>query len=262
MARIVVTICRDNEMNNAIGLIVGSGFESLGLAVTSRSPTKTPYGTPSSPVLAVTIGATQIACIARHGENHAIPPHAVNYRANIWSLYQHGVRQCLAINAVGAIDASFSPSTLAVPDQLIDYTWGREHTFFAGDGTLEHIEFSEPLDPEIRGRMADAIAAAGGSVRAGTYGVTQGPRLETAAEIDRLERDGCHMVGMTALPEAALAREIGMAYAICAIAVNFAAGRHPDGVPIHAELERHTRRGMGVARVALEKLVSDLPDPT
>ena len=189
-------------MKNDIGLIVGSGFESLGLVVASRSPTKTPYGAPSSPVLAVTIGATQVACIARHGEDHAIPPHVVNYRANIWSLYQHGVRRCLAVNAVGAIDMSFLPGTLAVPDQLIDYTWGREHTFFDGDGKLEHIEFSEPLDPEIRGRMADAIIASGESVRAGTYGVTQGPRLETAAEIDRLERDGCHMVGMTALPEA------------------------------------------------------------
>jgi len=232
----------------------------LGLVVASRSPTKTPYGAPSSPVLAVTIGATQVACIARHGEDHAIPPHVVNYRANIWSLYQHGVRRCLAGNAVGAIDTSFLPGTLAVPDQLIDYTWGREHTFFDGDGKLEHIEFSEPLDPEIRGQMADAIIASGESVRAGTYGVTQGPRLETAAEIDRLERDGCHMVGMTALPEASLAREIGMAFGICAVAVNFAAGRHPDGVSIHAELEQHARQGMGTARVALERFLSDLLD--
>ena len=244
--------------SRSIGLIVGSGFESLGLAVASRSPTKTPYGAPSSPVLAMTVGESQISCIARHGEGHTIPPHAVNYRANIWSLYQLGVRRCVAVNAVGAIDRSFLPGTLAVPDQLIDYTWGREHTFHDGDGALDHIEFSEPLDPEIRGRMVDAIIAAGGSVRAGTYGVTQGPRLETAAEIDRLERDGCHMVGMTAMPEASLARELGMAYAICAIAVNSAAGRHPDGEPIHAEIERHTERGMRVARVALETLVNDL----
>lgn len=247
-------------MKNDLGIIVGSGFEELGFAVRSRSSTKTPYGAPSSPILTVAIGSEDsVACIARHGERHSIPPHAINYRANIWGLYQSGVRRLIAVNVVGAIDTSFRPGTLAIPDQLIDYTWGREHTFHDGrDGNVEHVEFTEPFDPEIRGSLALALHATDGSVRSGVYGVTQGPRLETAAEIERLARDGCDMVGMTALPEAALAREAGIAYAICAIAVNFAAGRAPDGGSIHSEVERSMADGAGRAREALRLAVEDL----
>ena len=227
-----------------MGLIVGSGFESLGLEIAARSPTKTPYGEPSSPVLTLRIGEQRVACIARHGERHGLAPHEINYRANLWALHERGVRTCIGVNAVGAIAPGFAPRDLAVPDQLIDYTWGRASTF-GGDGKVVHVDFTEPFDAVLRGRLAAAIADCGYQVRGGTYGVTQGPRLETAAEIDRLERDGCAMVGMTAQPEAALARELGWAYAICAVAVNHAAGRSPAGVPIMAEIASSLASGMG-----------------
>ncbi|HET8697707.1 MAG TPA: S-methyl-5'-thioinosine phosphorylase [Gammaproteobacteria bacterium] len=248
-----------------LGLIVGSGFDALGLEVVARSPTKTPYGEPSSPVLTVRIGERRIACIARHGERHAIAPHEINYRANLWALHERGVRTCIGVNAVGAIAAGFGPGDLAVPDQLIDYTYGRAATF-GGEGAgrdasaqsmaVVHVEFTEPFDRALRGRLAAAVAACGYGARGGTYGVTQGPRLETAAEINRLERDGCAMVGMTAMPEAVLARELGWAYAICAVAVNYAAGRSPAGAPIMAEIAATLEAGMVRVAQVLRRVTS------
>lgn len=243
-----------------LAVIVGSGFERLGFEVVTRSPTKTPYGEPSSAVLTLKIGRAQVACIARHGEGHALAPHEINYRANIAALAQRGVRTCVAINTVGAIDVGLVPGELAVPDQLIDYTHGRAATFSGSGGAVRHIEFTEPFAPLLRGRVAAAVADCGLAVRAGTYGVTQGPRLETAAEIDRLARDGCAMVGMTAMPEAGLARELGIDYAICAVAVNYAAGRSPDGAAIAAQLERFTDTGLEKVRAVLERLVPHLSD--
>jgi len=246
-------------MDHDLGLIVGSGLDYLGLTIATRSATETPFGPPSSPILTASFGGSPIACIARHGEKQRIPPHAVNYRANLWSLYQHGVRRCLAINSVGAIDPGFEPGALAIPDQLIDYTWGREHSYYDGSNDeLDHVEFSEPFDPELRGRIAAAAQAIGCPVRAGVCGVTQGPRLETAAEINRLARDGCAMVGMTAMPEAALARELGIAYAVCAVAVNHAAGRGPGDTTIDAQLERYASLGMQRVGALLDRLVPDL----
>jgi 5'-methylthioinosine phosphorylase len=239
-----------------LALIVGSGFEQLGLEVLTRSPTKTPYGEPSSPVLTVAIRGARVACIARHGENHDLAPHEINYRANLWALEQRGVRSCIGVNTVGAIDRAFLPGELAVPDQLIDYTHGRESTFGGAGAPVRHIEFAEPFSPVLRGRIATAIAACGFGVRAGTYGVTEGPRLETAAEIARLARDGCAMVGMTAMPEAALARELEMDYAICAVAVNYAAGRSPDGTPIGRQIERFTSVGLEKIGAVLGQFVT------
>jgi len=231
-----------------VALIVGSGFERLRFPVLTRSPTKTPYGEPSSAVLTLEIAGSKVACIARHGEPHALAPHEINYRANVWALEQRGVRSCIGINTVGAIAAQFLPGELAVPDQLIDYTHGRVGTFGGAGAPVRHVEFEEPFSATLRGRIATAIADCGFPVSGGTYGVTQGPRLETAAEIDRLARDGCAMVGMTALPEAALARELGLDYAICAVAVNHAAGRAPDGSLIAAQIDRFA--GAGLAKVA------------
>ena len=241
-------------------LIVGSGFERLGFEVLTRSPTKTPYGEPSSAVLTVAIGAARVACIVRHGEGHVLAPHEVNYRANVWALAQRGVRCCVGINTVGAIDAELAPGELAVPHQLIDYTYGRVSTFGGGGSPVRHIEFAEPFSPLLRGRLAMAVADCGFAVRGGTYGVTQGPRLETAAEIERLGRDGCTMVGMTAMPEAALARELELEYAICAVAVNHAAGRSPDGAPIAGQIERFTETGLAKVRVVLERLAGTMTD--
>ena len=238
-----------------LALIVGSGFERLGFEVLTRSPTKTPYGEPSSGVLTLGVGGARVPCIARHGEEHHLAPHEINYRANLWALAQHGVRACVGINTVGAIDAALSPSELAVPDQLIDYTHGRLSTYGGAGEPVRHIEFGEPFSPSLRGRVAAAAADCGFAVRAGTYGVTQGPRLETAAEIERLARDGCAMVGMTAMPEAALARELDIDYAICAVAVNYAAGRAPDGAPILAQIEQFSSLGLRKVRAVIERLV-------
>lgn len=237
-------------------LIVGSGFERLGLDVVTRSPTKTPYGEPSSPVLTVAIGSTRVACIVRHGEGHVIAPHEINYRANLWALKERGVRQCIGINTVGAIALKLVPGELAVPDQLIDYTHGRAATFADAESPVRHIDFTEPFAPVLLGRIAAAIADCGFTVCRGVYGVTQGPRLETAAEIARLERDGCAMVGMTAMPEAALARELDIDYAICAVAVNHAAGRGPGGAGIALEIERFTTLGLKKAGAVLVRLTA------
>ena len=236
-----------------LALIVGSGFAQLGFDVLTRSPTKTPYGEPSGPVLTLAIRGVRVACIARHGESHGLAPHEINYRANLWALSQRGVRACIGINTVGAIDPKFLPGELAVPDQLIDYTHGRASTFGGSGAPVRHIEFAEPFSPELRGRVAAAITDCGFPVCSGTYGVTEGPRLETAAEISRMARDGCAMVGMTAMPEAALARELEMDYAICAVAVNHAAGRSPDGAAIAAQIERFTTAGLVKARTVLER---------
>ena len=247
-------------MTGSLGLIVGSGFDVLGLDVAARSPTQTPYGEPSSPVLTVRIGEQRVACIARHGERHALAPHELNNRANLWALHERGVRTCIGLNTVGAIAPGFGPGDLAVPDQLIDYTSGRAATF-GGEGAVVHVDFTEPFDAVLRGRLAAAVADCGYGARRGTYGVTQGPRLETAAEIDRLARDGCAMVGMTAMPEAVLARELGWAYAICALAVNYAAGRSPEGVPMAAEIAASLGSGMRrlgeVVRRAIPSLIGD-----
>ena len=239
-----------------VALIVGSGFERLGFEVLTRSPTKTPYGEPSSAVLTLAIGTARVAAIVRHGERHVFAPHEINYRANVWALERRGARQCVGVNTVGAIASGFRPGDLAVPDQLIDYTHGRAATFGGGGAPVRHVEFTEPFSAQLRSRIAMAAAASGVSVHGGTYGVTQGPRLETAAEIRRLARDGCAMVGMTALPEACLARELGIEYAICAVGVNYAAGCGPDGATIGEQIERFMSAGYAKVQAVLERLVA------
>ncbi|MEO8464823.1 MAG: S-methyl-5'-thioinosine phosphorylase [Gammaproteobacteria bacterium] len=231
-------------MSESSALIVGSGFERLGLEVVARSPTKTPYGEPSSPVFTVRIGAMRVACIARHGEGHAFAPHEINYRANLWALQQRGIRACIGVNTVGAIAPDLLPGDLAVPDQLIDYTSGRVASFGGAGAPVVHAEFAEPFSPLLRGRITAALADCGYPPHAGTYGVTQGPRLETAAEINRMQRDGCAMVGMTAMPEAVLARELGIDYAVCAVVLNYAAGRGVDAGSIDGQIHRFMEAGL------------------
>ena len=166
------------------------------------------------------------------------------------------MQRCVALNAVGTIAADFPPGELAVPDQVIDYTWGREHSYSDGkQDEVAHVDFTEPFDAELRGQIASAAVDAGCSIRSGVIGVTQGPRLESWAEIDRLERDGCTMVGMTTMPEASLARELDMRYAVCALAVNHAAGRGPGESSILAQLERHTSQGAERFAAVLERLI-------
>lgn len=244
----------------SVALIVGSGFAHLKMDLRPREPVNTPYGATTSPILQLTLDDTEISVIARHGLDHEWAPHAVNYRANLWALRELGIRQCLAFNVVGGIADALTPGTLAVPHQLIDYTWGRESSFGAPDGGVEYAELTEPFAPGLRAIIEEACQASELPVHRGIYAVTQGPRLETAAEIDRLERDGCAMVGMTAMPEAALAAEAGIDYAILAGVVNHAAGRAPPGQSIHVEmaatLESVMLRSRAVMLCALSLLAS------
>jgi len=206
----------------------------------------TPYGEPSSPILEWQTGNARFSFISRHGLEGTIPPHRVNYKANLWAVRERQPDYVIGLNAVGGIVAKARPTHLVFPDQLIDYTWGREHTF--ADTTVEpvkHIDFTTPISCSLHQELVGlARELELDCLGEGTYGVTQGPRLETAAEIDRMERDGCHIVGMTAMPEAALARELGLDYVICAVVVNWAAGRGPVTTDIHAEIRQYLDRGM------------------
>ncbi|MFU8896364.1 MAG: S-methyl-5'-thioinosine phosphorylase [Gammaproteobacteria bacterium] len=240
-----------------LGIIGGTGLASLdGLERVQRRSVTTPWGAPSAPLLHGRFGQQEIVFLARHGLEHTIAPHAVNYRANIQALHDAGARRVIAINAVGGIGDGFPPGALVIPDQLVDYTWGRAHTFFDGpERAVQHIDFSTPYSAGLRALLLAAAGRAGLElVDGGVYAATQGPRLETAAEIDRLARDGCDIVGMTGMPEAALAREIGLEYACCAVVVNRAAGR---GTDIHGELERWVAQGMAAARRLLHAVLGE-----
>lgn len=186
----------------------------------------TVYGAPSADLQSLQFDDLEFLFLPRHGGKHSIPPHKINYRANLSALHSVGVTQILAVNAVGGIGSRFGSGVIAIPDQLNDYTWGREHTFFDGeDGAVEHIDFSYPYSESLRQQLISAAQTlAMPIVPEGCYAATQGPRLETAAEIRRLARDGNDLVGMTGMPEAALARELGMDYASVCLVVNPAAG--------------------------------------
>jgi 5'-methylthioadenosine phosphorylase len=211
-----------------LAIIGGSGLTQLAnLDIQRREVVPTPYGEPSGALTFGTIRGREVVFLARHGDGHTIPPHAVNYRANLWALHAQRAQKVVAVASVGGIRSDLAPGTLAVPDQIIDYTYGREFTFFSGaDHRVTHVDFTHPYCESLRQRLLEAAVKAGEWVVArGTYAATQGPRLESAAEINRLERDGADMVGMTGMPEAALAREIGLCYAAIAVVVNHAAGR-------------------------------------
>ena len=211
-----------------LAIIGGSGLSRLGnLEVTKRRVARTPYGEPSGALTFGRVSQQEVVFLARHGYGHTIAPHEVNYRANLWALKDAGALEVISVASVGGIRPEFSPGRLAVPHQIIDYTWGRPSTFFEGVGVpVNHIDFTEPYSPPLRERILAAAHAAGEPViDRGVYAATQGPRLETAAEIDRLDRDGADLVGMTGMPEAALAREISLQYATIAVVANYAAGR-------------------------------------
>lgn len=236
-------------------IIGGTGLAQLeGLQVEREQQVDTPWGAPAAPLVHGRLAGRPVVFLARHGRDHRLAPHELNYRANTWALHQSGARRVIAVNAVGGIGAGFAPGTLVVPHQLLDYSWGRAHTFSEGAGeSPRHIDFTEPYSASLRKLLLDGAVRAGLALKdGGVYAVTQGPRLETAAEVNRLERDGCDIIGMTGMPEAALARELGLEYACCAVVVNWAAGRGGD---IHAELERWVMEGMGQARCLLEAVL-------
>ncbi|MFN4264092.1 MAG: S-methyl-5'-thioinosine phosphorylase [Thioalkalivibrionaceae bacterium] len=245
-----------------LGIIGGTGLTRLpDLTVTRREVMHTPWGEPSAPLVHGEMCGRHVVFLARHGAHHTIPPHQVNYRANVWAMKNAGVTAVVAVAAVGAIHREMLPGSIAVPDQIIDYTWSRANTYFEGDHLDEvvHVDMTEPYDA----RMRDELIAAAGRVEApcvdfGTYCATQGPRLETAAEINRLERDGGHMVGMTGMPEAVLAREQGLRYACLAVMANWGAGRS-DGPITMEEIEHHLLTGMGHARRVIADLIGHWP---
>jgi len=211
-----------------LAILGGSGLRQLStLTETRRIAARTAFGEPSGPLTLGRISGREVIFLARHGDAHSIPPHQVNYRANIQALKDAGAKQIAAVATVGGIRREFGPGVLVVPHQIIDYTWGRAATFFEGPGAqVTHIDFTEPYTAALRARILAAARACGEAVvDGGCYGATQGPRLETAAEIARMERDGADLVGMTAMPEAALAREAGLDYAAIAVVANHAAGK-------------------------------------
>lgn len=218
-------------MSIDLAVIGGTGVYALAQleAVETQLP-ETRYGAPSGPVRVGTFGRRRVAFLARHGEGHGVAPHRINYRANLVALQMVGATRVLALNTVGGITAQCSPRALVCPDQLIDYTWGRISTLGEEAGSeVLHVDFGDPYTPALRaGILAAALRGAVAVVDGGCYGATQGPRLETKAEIARMRRDGCDLVGMTGMPEAGLARELGLDYACLGIVANWAAGAGPD----------------------------------
>jgi purine nucleoside phosphorylase len=220
-------------------VIAGSGFPSFGGDSEPRR-LHTGFGSPSSPLYSLRYGEHKVHVLARHGEQHELAPHRINYRANMAALAMLRVDSVIALNTVGVVRRQAYPGQLAVPDQLIDYTWGRDHSIYGGNSaTLEHVDFTTPFCEPLRMALLGAAARSGVDCHdGGVYGVTQGPRLETAAEVGRYERDGVDYLGMTAMPEASLARELGMNYACLSLIVNFAAGRGEKA--IHDDIDAST----------------------
>lgn len=248
-----------------IAIIGGTGLDALDAVTgTVRQRVETPYGDPSAAITRGIFRGHSILFLARHGDDHTLAPHQVNYRANLSALQSLGARSVIAVNAVGGIRDDLVPGALAVPDQIIDYTFGRQATFFEeGSGPVPHIDFTRPYSDSLRSVLIQSASRLGvpGPKTGVVHGVTQGPRLETAAEVNRLERDGCDIVGMTGMPEAALARELEMSYACCAVVVNRAAGRDPTG--IHEQLAKTLPVAMDrvthVVGEALKRLAGETP---
>ncbi len=241
-----------------LAIIGGTGLTRLKhLEIERREVMHTPYGEPSGTLTFGNMYGEDVVFIARHGYAHTIPPHMVNYQANLWMLKKIGVKRVIAVCAVGGIRDDIVPAAIVIPDQIIDYTWSRNHTFFETDlDEVTHIDFTEPYCPEMRQCLLDAADRAGVEIIAsGTYGASQGPRLETAAEIVRMERDGCDMVGMTGMPEAALARELDLCYAALAVSANAAAGRGEGAISMDM-IEKNLKLGMEKVRSILEQVIT------
>jgi 5'-deoxy-5'-methylthioadenosine phosphorylase len=243
-----------------LAILGGSGLSQFSALVDTRHiAARTAYGEPSGPLTLGRIGGREVMFLARHGEAHSIPPHQVNYRANIQALKDAGASRIAAVATVGGIRRDFGPGALVVPDQIIDYTWGRASTFFEGPGAkVTHIDFTRPYSNALREAIVAAAKACGEAIAdGGCYGATQGPRLETAAEIARMERDGADLVGMTAMPEAALAREAGLEYAAIAVVANHAAGKGDSahGISLSA-IEVVVQQAMQRVRRILERVAA------
>ncbi|MGD8911340.1 MAG: S-methyl-5'-thioinosine phosphorylase [Candidatus Thiodiazotropha sp.] len=240
-----------------LGIIGGTGLDQIpDLEITHREVSHTPFGEPSAALTHGNISGHEVVFLPRHGASHMIPPHLVNYRANLWALKHVGIQTILGVAAVGGIGSEMGPGRIVIPDQIIDYTYGREHTIFDNDlSHVSHIDFTTPYCEGLRQDLIEAGRLSGvNPVTGGTYGATQGPRLETAAEIMRMERDGCDLVGMTGMPEAALAREFNLCYASCAVVSNWAAGKSADSISM-SDIEKNLIHGMELVKSLLVELL-------
>jgi 5'-deoxy-5'-methylthioadenosine phosphorylase len=240
-----------------LAIIGGTGLDEIpDLEITHREVCHTPFGEPSAALTHGNISGHEVVFLPRHGASHMIPPHLVNYRANLWALRHVGIQTILGVAAVGGIGSEMEPGHIVIPDQIIDYTFGREHTIFDNDlSHLAHIDFTTPYCEVLRQDLIEAGRLSGVNPVAGaTYGATQGPRLETAAEIARMERDGCDLVGMTGMPEAALAREFNLCYASCAVVSNWAAGKSADSISM-SDIEKNLIHGMELVKSLLVELL-------
>ena len=246
-------------MSKTLAIIGGSGLTQLDdLTISNAHDIQTPYGNPSAPVLEGVFKGHRVLFLARHGHPHKIPPHKVNYRANLWALQNLYATDVVAVNAVGGISENMVTRQLVVPDQIIDYTYDRSHTYFDGDNDgVRHVDFSFPYSEALREMLIHSGLAKNLSViGGGTYGCTQGPRLETVAEITRMERDGCNIVGMTGMPEAILARELKLNYACLSLVVNPAAGKGQSVITIK-QIEEALEQGMDDAISLLSLFVDN-----
>ena len=229
-----------------LAIIGGTGLTQLnGLSIIKRETLTTPYGMPSADFITGEYNQKDIIFLARHGSPHTIAPHKINYRANIWGLKHLGVKKIIAVAAVGGITPEMAPAHIAIPDQIIDYSHSRLQTFFEDENyPVTHIDFTYPYNRALRAALIMAAAKADITISPiATYGCTQGPRLETAAEIKRMEKDGCDLVGMTGMPEASLAKELEIDYAAISVIANWAAGKTAGEITM-AEIERHLHNGM------------------
>jgi len=244
---------------NRLAIIGGTGLTQLAdFKIIKHDSLTTPYGSPSADFITGELNGRDVVFLARHGNPHSIPPHKINYCANIWGLKQLGVHNIIAVAAVGGITPEMSPAHIAIPDQIIDYSYGRKHTFFEDDNDpVTHIDFSFPYDQTLRSHLILAAKQVGIAISPiATYGCTQGPRLESAAEIKRMEQDGCDLVGMTGMPEAALAKELGISYATISVIANWAAGK-TEGEITMAEIEQNLHKGMANAAELLKAFVQN-----
>ncbi|RDH83993.1 MAG: S-methyl-5'-thioinosine phosphorylase [endosymbiont of Galathealinum brachiosum] len=232
-----------NNFEADIAIIGGTGLYQLDdFEELERRKLVTRWGDPSSELILSRYKNKTLIFLARHGLQHNIPPHKVNYRANLWALKECGVKQVIGVAAVGGITEKMSPETIVIPDQIIDYTYSRKHTYFEDElDQVTHIDFTEPYTEDLRSRL---LLASDNAIDGGTYAATQGPRLETAAEINKLRIDGSDIVGMTGMPEASLAREIELEYACCALSVNWAAGCAGTKKIDHKEMLEIVDKGM------------------
>ena len=251
-----------------LAIIGGSLFPGLNLAdMDSRDiieePIHTPYGEPSDTFSTIKLDDLEVVYLNRHGRSHKMSPHHINYKANMFALKLLEVSDIIAVAAVGGITEQMSPMKCVIADQIIDYTHGRVQTYNdVSDDAVKHIDFSYPFGEGLRATLQQASVSAGvDTLDSATYGVTQGPRLETVAEILRMERDGCDIVGMTAMPEAALARELDMNYANLSLVVNWAAGKgSADGnraeiISMH-EIKQRIADGNGIIESILQQTIS------